>query len=67
MYSDIEISCGVDSGVVKGHRLLLAAVSPFLREVFLADEFQFCDHQQFSLFLPDVSSGCLKKDFLKNE
>ncbi len=54
LYSDVDVYCGEDSGVVRTHRLYLAAMSPFLREVLLSDD---CAHEDFSLLLPEVSSG----------
>ena len=55
LFSDVEILCGVDAGVVRSHRMLLASLSPFLRLVLASQD--SCLHDESAIFLPDVASG----------
>lgn len=56
LYSDVNVVCGVDGGVVKTHQLILGALSPYLKGI-LSNEDRF--HEDLSLVLPDISSKVL--------
>jgi hypothetical protein len=62
LYSDVDVFCGEDSGMVKTHRLVLAALSPFLRDV-LASQDPYSNVESCVIYLQDVSSSVLA-DFL---
>jgi hypothetical protein len=62
LYSDVDVYCAEDSGLVKTHRLVLAALSPFLRDV-LASQDRYCNGESCVVYLQDVSSSVLA-DFL---
>jgi hypothetical protein len=62
LYSDVDVYCAEDSGMVKTHRLVLAALSPFLRDV-LASQDPYCNGESCLIYLQDVSSSVLA-DFL---
>ena len=53
-FSDIEIHCGIDGGVVLAHRILLAAISPFLRKTL--QSLPANDAESIILLIPDISS-----------
>ena len=53
-FSDIEIHCGVDGGIVLAHRILLATISPFLKVSM--QSLTASDTENTILLIPDVSS-----------
>ena len=53
-FSDVEIHCGVDGGVVQAHRLVLAAISPFLR--CSLQHLSAYETEEVVLLIPDVNS-----------
>ena len=53
-FSDVEIHCGVDGGVVMAHRILVAAISPFLRVSLQSVDSN--ETENITLIIPDISS-----------
>ena len=53
-FSDIEIHCGKDGGIVLAHRILLATISPFLKVSM--QSLTASDTENTILLIPDVSS-----------
>ena len=53
-FSDIEIHCGIDGGVVLAHRILLASISPFLRNSL--QSLPSGEMENITLLIPDISS-----------
>ena len=56
-FSDVDVLCGVDGGVVKTHRIFLSGLSPFLRKVLLS--VSFVASEDSFLHLPEVDSRAL--------
>lgn len=59
-FSDLEIHCGADGGIVKSHRLILASISPFLKHALL-DSCRHEDEAVAALILPEVGSECVRQ------
>ena len=56
-FSDVDVVCGVDGGVVRTHRIVLSGLSPFLRMTLLS--VNFTAGEDSFLHLPDVDSRVL--------
>ncbi len=55
-FTDLEIHCGQDGKTIKAHRLVLAALSPFLRSALKSVPFSDTD---VVVIVPDVDSVLL--------
>ena len=61
-FSDVDIHCGVDGGVIQAHCLVLASISPVLKSVLLpVYDKSVYDSERTVLIVPEVSSTTLTK------
>ena len=54
-FSDVEVHCGLDGGVVLAHRIVLASISSFLRRILESSLMKETEDNS-TLIIPDVSS-----------
>ena len=61
-FSDVDIHCGVDGGVIQAHCLVLASISQVLKSVLLpVYDKSVYDSERTVLIVPEVSSTTLTK------
>jgi len=55
-FSDVDIICGLDGGIIQSHKIVLAGISPLFKNALQAES-EFCLHEQCTIMLPGKKSS----------
>ena len=59
-FSDLDIHCGMDGGVIQAHCLVLASISPVFKRVLKPIYDHYTDNERAVLIIPGIQSTVLK-------
>ena len=60
-FSDLDIHCGMDGGVIQAHCVVLASISPVFKRVLKPIYDHYTDNERAVLIVPGIQSTVLKK------